>query len=134
MAARRKAIAAAAVTAIPLTAPGRAAATTPEARATVRVSGAAVTVVRVLQAATRVPPAGAARVSVLAAAKASGLTSITINGTGSTTTATCNTSGSAWAAEAPLKAAEGTAVMWCVDSTGKSVGEAASIGATYACS
>lgn len=70
---------------------------------------------------------------VLAAAKATGLTAVTSNGTGTTSTASCNTSASAWAAEAPLKTAIGTSTMWCVDSTGKSVGESASIGAGTAC-
>jgi prepilin-type N-terminal cleavage/methylation domain-containing protein len=69
---------------------------------------------------------------VLAAAKASGLASYGIDGTGTLTTATCNDSadGSAWAAEAPLKTA---GQMWCVDSTGKSKQEAATIGAGTVC-
>lgn len=41
---------------------------------------------------------------VLAAAKVGGLNSYTINGTGTTTTATCNDSANAWAAEVPLTA------------------------------
>ena len=77
--------------------------------------------------------AGSIREAVLAAAKASGLSSVTTNGTGTASTATCNASGTAWAAEAPLKVAEGTFLMWCVDSTGKSTGEAATIGAAFAC-
>lgn len=59
---------------------------------------------------------------VLAAAKASGLGSYAINAIGTTATATCNDSGSAWAAEAPIKTISGS--MWCVDSTGKSTQEA----------
>ena len=58
---------------------------------------------------------------VLAAAKASGLTSYATNAVGSLTTATCNDSAGAWAAEVPLKSVAG---MWCVDSTGKSLQEA----------
>ena len=70
---------------------------------------------------------------VLAAAQVSGLNIITSNGTGTLLTATCNTNGSIWATEAPLKSAIGTSVMWCVDSTGKSTGEATTIGAGYVC-
>lgn len=62
---------------------------------------------------------------VLGAAKAVGLSAYTINpaagGTG--TTATCNVqaSGSAWAAEVPLKGSTNAAPkMWCVDSIGTS--------------
>lgn len=68
---------------------------------------------------------------VLAAAKANGLSSVTTNGTGSLTTATCNDSASAWAAEVPLRTA---GQMWCVDSSGKSKQESVTIGATRACS
>ena len=69
---------------------------------------------------------------VLAAAKAAGLTSYTTNGVGTLTTATCNDSGAAWAAEVPLKGA-GVNQMWCVDSTGQSKQESASIGAGTVC-
>ncbi len=59
---------------------------------------------------------------VLNAARASGLSVYGISSIGSTTTATCNSSVSAWAAEAPLKTTTPAAnQMWCVDSTGKSV-------------
>ncbi|HEV7702063.1 MAG TPA: prepilin-type N-terminal cleavage/methylation domain-containing protein [Candidatus Paceibacterota bacterium] len=71
--------------------------------------------------------------AVLAAAKATGLSAVTVVGTGTAATATCNTNGTAWAAEAPLKVSESGNVMWCVDSTGKSTGEAATIGAANAC-
>lgn len=66
---------------------------------------------------------------VLAAAKATGLTAVTPNGTGTLTSATCNTDGNAWAAEAPLKAGG----MYCVDSTGKSIKETVTIGAAVVC-
>jgi type IV pilus assembly protein PilA len=68
---------------------------------------------------------------VLAAAKASALASITVNGIGTLTTATCNSAASAWAAEAPLKSQANK--MWCVDSTGKSTIESATIGAATVC-
>ena len=67
---------------------------------------------------------------VLAAAKVSGLSSYVTNGVGTLTTATCNDSAGAWAAEVPLKSTSG---MWCVDSTGKSKLEPASFGALRAC-
>jgi len=60
--------------------------------------------------------------AVLAAAKAAGLSSYATNAAGSTTTATCNNSSNAWAAEVPLKAGG----MWCVDSTNKSIPTAGS--------
>lgn len=64
------------------------------------------------------------------AVKATGLSSYTINGTGTLTTATCNDSSTAWAAEVPLKAGG----MWCVDSTGKSKNAGVvTIGAGTAC-
>jgi prepilin-type N-terminal cleavage/methylation domain-containing protein len=59
---------------------------------------------------------------ILGAAKATGLTSITVGGAGSLTTATCNATSSAWAAEAPLKSTG----MFCVDSTGTAKVSAAS--------
>ena len=57
---------------------------------------------------------------------------------GSLTSVTCHSSATAWAMEAPLKAAEGTNVMWCVDSTGTSGGRTGTVltasGATqFAC-
>ena len=64
------------------------------------------------------------------AAVATGLSAIAVNGTGTLATATCNTNGSAWAAEAPLKT---TNHVYCVDSTGASKDETASIGAGYVC-
>ena len=71
--------------------------------------------------------------TVLAAAKSSGLSSYANDAIGTTTTATCNDSANAWAAEVPLKSVVG---MWCVDSTGKSKQEAGSsltTATTYAC-
>ncbi|MGH7249669.1 MAG: type II secretion system protein [Minisyncoccia bacterium] len=68
---------------------------------------------------------------VTAAAKAAGLSSYTADTTGTLTTATCNDSASAWAAEVPLKSVANS--MWCVDSTGKSKEESASIGAGVVC-
>ena len=68
--------------------------------------------------------------NVTAAAKAVGLTTFAANGTGTLTTATCNASASAWAAEVPLKAGG----MYCVDSTGKSVAVTGTIAGGYACS
>jgi len=57
-----------------------------------------------------------------AAAKAYGLTGSPAytrnNASASATTASCNDSANAWAAEVPLK--DGTNQMWCVDSSGKS--------------
>jgi prepilin-type N-terminal cleavage/methylation domain-containing protein len=57
---------------------------------------------------------------VLAAAKATGLAVYATNAIGTATTATCNDSAGAWAAEAPLKT---SGQMWCVDSMGKSLQE-----------
>jgi prepilin-type N-terminal cleavage/methylation domain-containing protein len=68
---------------------------------------------------------------VLAAAKAAGLGSFAVNGTGTLATATCNDSAGAWAAEAPVKNPVG---MWCVDNKGFSKWEAASFGAATTCS
>jgi prepilin-type N-terminal cleavage/methylation domain-containing protein len=53
-----------------------------------------------------------------AAYKAAGLTTYAVNATGTLTTATCNDSAGAWAAEVPLKYSSGS--MWCVDSSGRS--------------
>ncbi len=69
---------------------------------------------------------------VLAAAKANGYASYATNTTGTLTTATCNDSANAWAAEVPLKGA-GANQMWCVDSAGKSKQEGVSIGAGTIC-
>jgi prepilin-type N-terminal cleavage/methylation domain-containing protein len=55
--------------------------------------------------------------AVLTAAKAVGLSSYAVGASGTTTTATCNDSATAWAAEVPLKGGG----MWCVDSTGRSL-------------
>ncbi|MFA5840697.1 MAG: type II secretion system protein [Candidatus Paceibacterota bacterium] len=72
-------------------------------------------------------------VHVLAAAKANGYSSYTMDGTGTPTTATCNDNATAWAAEVPLKSL-GANQTWCVDSLGKSKQENnATIGAGYAC-
>ena len=70
--------------------------------------------------------------AVSSAAKAAGLSSVAQDATGSLTTATCNDSSGAWAAEVPLK--EGG--MWCVDWTNKSTktaGSTLSSGTDYAC-
>jgi prepilin-type N-terminal cleavage/methylation domain-containing protein len=72
---------------------------------------------------------------VLAAAKASNLTSYATDPAspgGTLTTATCNDSSGAWAAEVPLKSA-GANQMWCVDSSGKSKQESATIGTNTNC-
>ncbi len=82
---------------------------------------------------------GTINAGVLAAGKAynSAITSVTVNGTGSATTATCNVggtpTGSAWAAEAPLKSAVAGAIMFCVDSTGAARPISASMGAAVVC-
>ncbi|MBY0110750.1 type II secretion system GspH family protein [Patescibacteria group bacterium] len=54
--------------------------------------------------------------AVLAAAQASGLSAVTVDGTGTTGTATCNDTADGWAAAAPIKSTTG--VLFCVDSTG----------------
>ncbi|KND51382.1 MAG: hypothetical protein ABA06_03675 [Parcubacteria bacterium C7867-001] len=55
--------------------------------------------------------------SVVAAKQAyDGGTSITVNGAGGATAATCNATAAGWAAEAPLKTSG--AGLFCVDSTG----------------
>ncbi len=60
--------------------------------------------------------------------------SYTLDGTGSGTTATCNDSATAWAAEVPLYGSTNASpVMWCVDSTAKSKQESTSFGAGTAC-
>ncbi len=69
---------------------------------------------------------GASTVTLLVdgAAKAYGLAgspAYARNAIGTATTATCNDSAGAWAAEVPLKTTSPAAnQMWCVDSTGKS--------------
>lgn len=67
---------------------------------------------------------------VLSAAQVVGISSVTVNGTGSTTTATCNTNGTTFAAEVPIT---GTGNLWCVDGTQKGKVETTSIGAGVAC-
>lgn len=67
---------------------------------------------------------------VLIAAKVTGLSSYTMNGIGTLTTATCNDSPLAWAAEAPLTTA---GLMWCVDSTGRSKQENTTIEVRTVC-
>ena len=67
---------------------------------------------------------------VLAAAKAINLSSYAIDSTSTLTTATCNDSANAWAAEVPLSTA---GLMWCSDSTSASKQENTSIGAGTAC-
>ncbi len=70
---------------------------------------------------------------VLTAAKATGLAAYGTNAIGTATTATCNNSANAWAAEVPLKTTTPAAnQMWCVDSTGKSVQTTGSTLATAA--
>ena len=78
---------------------------------------------------------GTINAGVLAAGRAylASMASITVNGTGTVTTATCNTNGTAWAAEAPLKSAVAGSLMWCVDSTGASKVEATTFGAGFVC-
>ena len=66
---------------------------------------------------------------VFTAAQINGLSSYATNAVGTLTTATCNNSASAWAAEVPLKGGG----MWFVDNTGKSKQEAATIGAGTSC-
>lgn len=69
---------------------------------------------------------------VLNAAKIAGLSVYATNAVGSATTATCNNSAGAYAAEVPLRSVG----MWCIDWTGKSVATAGSTlsGATdYTC-
>lgn len=51
---------------------------------------------------------------ILSAANAAGLSSVTNRGTGNSTTAVCNATINAWAAQVPLK----TSGFYCVDSTG----------------
>ena len=67
---------------------------------------------------------------MLNAANDSGLSDYTVDGTGTLTTATCNDSADAWAAEVPLRSISG---MWCVDESGKSKVESTSIGTGTAC-
>ncbi len=50
------------------------------------------------------------------------LNAASTQGAGNATSDVCFNSATAYVAYAPLKAAEGTSVNWCVDSTGKSEG------------
>ncbi len=71
--------------------------------------------------------------NIAGAIKSAGLATYATGQIGSITTATCNDSAGAWAAEVPLKSVTG---MWCVDSTGKSRQEAGSslaTSTTYSC-
>lgn len=71
--------------------------------------------------------------SIYAAAVAAGLTSPTVvlNTTQTSTTANCNSSSTAWVAQAPLKSSG----YYCVDSTGASKPEATALnGTATACS
>lgn len=74
---------------------------------------------------------------VLSSAKAQNLAVITVNGTGTLSTATCNTSASAWAAEVPLQykniGGAGASAMFCTDSVGFVGYKAATIGAGVSC-
>jgi prepilin-type N-terminal cleavage/methylation domain-containing protein len=67
--------------------------------------------------------------NVFTAAKVAGMSGYVTNGTGSNTTATCNDSATAWAAEVPLK----TGGFWCVDSAGISRQTNTSIGSGVMC-
>jgi prepilin-type N-terminal cleavage/methylation domain-containing protein len=69
---------------------------------------------------------------VTTAAQVTGLSGMTANpaGGGTTATATCNNSDTAWAAEAPLRSGG----MYCVDSVGDSKTEAGSFGTATVCS
>ncbi len=67
--------------------------------------------------------------AVTAAATAAGATVAATDAAGSATTATCQDTGTAWAAQSPLRVVEGTLNYWCVDSTGNSRGSAGAIGA-----
>ena len=67
---------------------------------------------------------------ILEAANDARLSSYGTDVTGDMTHATCNDSANAWAAEVPMSAA---GLMWCVDSSGKSIQESTSIGAGTAC-
>jgi prepilin-type N-terminal cleavage/methylation domain-containing protein len=58
---------------------------------------------------------------------------VTAAGTAGGGSGVCNGAAAAWAASAPLKAAEGTSNYWCVDSTGTSKGEAAALGSATVC-
>ncbi len=71
---------------------------------------------------------------VFAASKAVGLAgAYGVNATGTSSTATCNYSASAWAAEVPMTT---SGQMWCVDNTGVSkqeTGTSLSSGTDYTC-
>jgi len=55
-------------------------------------------------------------------------------GGGTGTTATCNDSATAWAAEVPMYGSTNVSpTMWCVDNTGKSKQESVSIGTNKFC-
>lgn len=63
--------------------------------------------------------------SVLAAAQATGLTTITVDGTGAATISVCNDTAAGWGATAPLKAGG----LYCVDSTGAAATTSTQLGA-----
>jgi prepilin-type N-terminal cleavage/methylation domain-containing protein len=74
---------------------------------------------------------------IVGAASQVGLASITVNGTGTLTTATCNNSATAWAAEVPMKnknvGGTGVSNMFCADSTGFVGYKSTTFGAGVAC-
>jgi prepilin-type N-terminal cleavage/methylation domain-containing protein len=74
---------------------------------------------------------------LMAAGRGTGLSSYSTNAIGTATTATCNDSAGAWAAQVPLKGStSGSPKMWCIDSTGKSKQETVNsltTATTYTC-
>lgn len=74
---------------------------------------------------------------LMAAGRAAGLSSYTVNAIGTATTATCNDSAGAWAAQVPLRGSTiASPKMWCIDSTGKSKQETVNsltTATTYTC-
>lgn len=71
------------------------------------------------------------------AVKSAGLSSFTINNSGSLNTATCNNTATEWAVEVPLKqknvGGTGQSNMFCVDSTGFSGSVSTTIGESVSC-
>lgn len=58
---------------------------------------------------------------------------LTAGGDTGTVATRCNNSSTEWATNAQLKTPEGANNYWCVDSTGKSTGEAAELSGATAC-
>ncbi|MFA5932071.1 MAG: type II secretion system protein [Candidatus Paceibacterota bacterium] len=79
--------------------------------------------------------AAATKAAATALGVAGGAVDVTLADAGSATTVNCHLAAdnSAWAISAGLKVAEGTSVMWCVDSAGKSTGEATFAASATAC-